>query len=201
MLKKLYNALSHLRTIGSYFSMNIKTIIFLEIVNKYHNTSVFLWKVNFEYKRWIIFIHMEYMKMLMNDADFFLIEKKVIYLLVVPQLYQTVDVGYFLFAFHDIKIRPLLNCAVVSLRALVGSIKLSALDFIIFTKRSNSWKYKPQFLSKEGLVTLTRKFHAIKKENIIDLKKPSMLYETAKMISFEWHLFVQEPTHTFCNRC
>lgn len=104
---------------------------------------------------------------------FFLIEKKVIYLLVDPQLYQTVDVGYFLFAFHEIKIRPLLNCAVVSLRALVGSIKLSALDFIIFTKRSNSWKYKPQFLSKEGLVTLTRKFHAIKKENIIDLKKPA----------------------------
>lgn len=79
-VKKLYNALSHLQTIDSYFSMNIKTIIFLEIVNKYHNTSVFLWKVNFKYKdellysykRWIIiFIHMEYMEMLMNDADFF----------------------------------------------------------------------------------------------------------------------------------
>lgn len=148
----MYNALSHLRTLDSYFSMNIKTIIFLEIVNKYHNTSVFLWKVNFKYKRWIIIFYIRdelLYSYIWNTWKcswmmlIFLIEKEVIYLLVDPQLYQTVDVGYFLFAFHEIKIRPLLNCAVVSLRALVGSIKLSALDFIIFSKRSNSWKYKP----------------------------------------------------------
>lgn len=48
---------------------------------------------------------MECNEMHMND-NVFLIEKKVIYLLVDPQLYQTVKVRYFLFAFHEIKIRP-----------------------------------------------------------------------------------------------
>lgn len=74
--------MSYLWIIGLYFSMNIKIIIFFEIVNKYYYMFVFFWKVNFKYKRWIIFIYMEYMKMFMNDVDFFLIEKKVIYFLV-----------------------------------------------------------------------------------------------------------------------
>lgn len=71
-VKKLYNVLSYLWIIDLYFSMNIKIIIFFEIVNKYYNMFVFFWKVNFKYKRWIIiFIYMEYMEMFMNDVDFF----------------------------------------------------------------------------------------------------------------------------------